>query len=71
MRRSTVLYSIAFVLLLFIILFINKTYNEITTYSQLTNRKNVVRSYFQNPSAQISKVPILTMPGLLNKNHEK
>ena len=38
MRRNTLLYSIAFVLLLLIILFLNKTYNEITTYAQLTNR---------------------------------
>ena len=67
MRKNTLLYCIAFVLLLLIILFLNKTYNEITSYSQLTNRSNIVLGCFQDLSTQINKAAVLN-PEMVKNN---
>lgn len=53
-------YIIAFILISVVLLFFDKTYRETTRYSDLTNRHNLVHSYFQNLSREINNAAIIT-----------
>ena len=59
MRKAFFLYVFAFTLLALILLFFNKAYNELTTYSTLTNNHNIVHGHFQNLSRQISNAAVI------------
>lgn len=60
MRKSVLFYIIVFILVAGVVLFLDKTYRETQKYSDLTNRHNLVYSYFQNLSRYIHNAAILT-----------
>lgn len=64
MRKHALLYTISFILLVLIIVFLNKTHREIKKYSILTNTHNTVHNYFQSLSIDIHKAAVFH-PGLL------
>jgi len=59
MRKNVLLYIIAFTLLVTVLLFFNRAYQELTAYSELTNKQNNVYSCFQNMSTEIHNAAII------------
>lgn len=59
MHKTILRYISALALFLLVLLFFNKAYRELTTYSDLVSRHNMVYSSFQNLSNQINKAAIL------------
>ena len=58
MRRNTLVYLIAFTLLVTVFLFFVKAYRDLIQYTQLTQRHNVVYHCFQSLSEQINNAAI-------------
>jgi PAS domain S-box-containing protein len=57
--KSLLLYLVAFLLLSIVLFYYNKTYKELTKYSDLTNRQNTLYNSFQNLSRHINNAAIL------------
>jgi PAS domain S-box-containing protein len=67
MRKNIFLYLLAFGLLGIVLIFFNRVYSELSTYTELTNRHNRVHSYYLNLSKQINNAAILD-PDLIKVN---
>ena len=67
MSKKVFAYTAAFILLLVVLLFFNRTYQELTTYAELYNRQNNVYNSFQNLHNKINNAAILT-PDLTKAN---
>jgi len=65
MRKKVVFYIIAFILFLSILIFFNRAYRQLTTYTKLTNRHNIIHGNFQILSRQINNAAVLN-PALVN-----
>ena len=68
MRKNVLFYLIAFILLVLTLLFFNRTYQELTTYSGLTNRHNTVHNNFQSLSRQIKDAAVLNPDLIIASN---
>jgi len=65
MRKKVVFYIIAFILFVGILIFFNRAYRQLTTYTELTDRHNIIHGYFQTLSRQINNAAVLN-PALVN-----
>ncbi|HYF32945.1 MAG TPA: ATP-binding protein [Chitinophagaceae bacterium] len=60
MRKNILFYGLASVLLVIVLLFFNAAYKELTNYSELINRQNVVHICYQELSRQMNNAAMLT-----------